>query len=319
MNPYAAQLAPALTSQSPSHGNFKSLFIGPNGLRAGWRLLLFIALFGGMMAGFVLIHAGGVHNFVEQQKKLGDVTPTPLLLGSSEAVACLFLFIAAWLMSKIERRKFREYGLPVRQALGKNFWQGYLWGFLAISGTLLVMFFLGGFRITGLAQHGTAILWSLVGWGLAFLLSGLQEEFLLRGYGQFTLASGIGFWPAAIVLSGMFGLGHYFNRGETVIGAASAGSFGILLCLFLRRTGNLWAAVGFHAGYDWGQTFFYGVPNSAMPANHNLLHSTLSGPVWLSGGAVGPESSIFCPIMLIVVGFIFSRYYRENRYSTEVK
>jgi uncharacterized protein len=319
MNHYAAQLTPALISQSPSRGRFKRLFVGPNGLRAGWRLLIFFALFGGMLAAFVLIRTGGVHNFVEEQKRLRNVTPTPLLLGGSEAVACVFLGIAAWLMSRIERRKFVDYGLPLRQALGKNFWLGCLWGFLAISGTLLAMFLLGGFRITGIALHGTAILWPLIGWGTAFLLSGLQEEFLLRGYTQYTLASGIGFWPAAIVCSGLFGLGHYFNRGETIIGAASAGSFGILLCLFLRRTGNLWAAIGFHAGYDWGQTFFYGVPNSAIQPTQNLLHSTLNGPLWLSGGAVGPESSIFCPIGLLVVGFIFSRYYRENHYSVDVK
>ena len=44
--------------------------------------------------------------------------------------------------------------------------------------------------------------------GAVFFLVGLFEEFLLRGYSLFTLARGIGFWPAALVLSGAFGLIH---------------------------------------------------------------------------------------------------------------
>ena len=47
-----------------------------------------------------------------------------------------------------------------------------------------------------------------------FLLVGLFEEFLLRGYTQFTLARGIGFWPAAVVMSCAFGLIHLRNEGE---------------------------------------------------------------------------------------------------------
>jgi uncharacterized protein len=311
--------APLVSSHRPPPRSVKSIFWGPNGLRAGWRMFIFLALFCAMFLGFTIIRSGGVHGFVEAQKRLRGFTLTPLLLGGSEAIAIMFLAIATLVMSKIEHRKLRDYGLPLLQTLGRNFWLGSLLGFLAISGTLLAMFLLHGFRVTGVALHGLAVIPDLFAWGIAFLLSGLFEEFLNRGYLQYTLASSIGFWPAALVFSALFGLGHYFNPGETVIGSISAGSFGLLLCLFLQRTGNLWCAIGFHAGYDWGQTFFYGVPNSAMAPNHNLLHSTLSGPLWLSGGAVGPESSIFCPIVLLAVGLIFSRYYRENRYQMEMK
>ncbi len=40
------------------------------------------------------------------------------------------------------------------------------------------------------------------------------EEFLFRGYAQFTLATGIGFWPAATALSAAFGAVHLHNSGE---------------------------------------------------------------------------------------------------------
>jgi hypothetical protein len=57
---------------------------------------------------------------------------------------------------------------------------------------------------------------------------------------------------------------HAANPGESAAGLLSIPLFALLFCLFLRRTGNLWLGVGFHAGWDWGQTFFYGVPNSGL-------------------------------------------------------
>jgi uncharacterized protein len=100
-----------------------------------------------------------------------------------------------------------------------------------------------------------------------------------------------------------------------LLGALSVVSFGLLLCLFLRRTGTLWCAVGFHLGYDWGQTFFYGVPNSGFTPSHNLFNVTLKGSQWLTGGTVGPEASVICPLVLAVVAILFSLKYREARYQ----
>src|SRR5580704_15356497 len=319
--PKATENLPVLSTETfqPSSlltFGLKPVFIGPNGLRAGWRLLMFLALFAILLGGFVLIRAGGPQGFREQYRNQSYITITPLVMGGSEAITLLFLCAAALIMAKLEHRKFSEYGLPLRKAMGKDFWIGSSSGFLAISGTLLTMFLLHGFRITGLALHGTAIVSSLVGWGIAFLLAGLVEEFLFRGYIQYTLASGIGFWPAAFVMSALYGLGHFFNPNETAMGSATVVLFGLLLCLFLQRTGNLWCAVGFHLGYDWGQ-MFYGVPDSGIVPYYNLFHSTLSGPRWLTGGIVGPEASVLTPITLVVVALIFSRYYREDRYPIQ--
>jgi membrane protease YdiL (CAAX protease family) len=296
----------------PRVPGWKPIFVGPNGLRAGWRILIFLALVVGLLLGFVIIRNGGIQGFLEAQKHAAEITVTPLLMGGSEGIAFLLVCVATLIMGKIEHRKFSEYGLPLRKAFGKDFWIGCSSGFLAISGTLLTMFLLRGFHISGLALHGTAIFTSVLGWGIAFLLVGLFEEFLCRGYLQHALASGIGFWPAALVISGLFGLAHALNPGETAVGAASAGLFGFLFCLFLRRTGSLWIAVGFHAAWDWGQTF-YGVPDSGMLPYHSVFSSAFHGPNWLTGGAVGPEASILTPIALLVVALIFSRYYRANR------
>jgi membrane protease YdiL (CAAX protease family) len=306
--------APSIVAPAEKSSSTRHIFFGPNGLPAGWRLLIFVVLVFVLLGSFVLIRNGGLQGVREAQKHAAEITVTPLLMIKSEAMAFLLLCVATLIMGKIEHRKFSLYGLPLHRGLARNLWRGSLWGFLAISGTLLTMFLFHGFRVIGLALHGTAILSSVAAWGIAFLLAGLFEEFLCRGYAQYTLASGIGFWPAAFVMSGMFAFGHAFNANETAVGVVATGLFGLLHCLFLRRTGNLWVPIGFHLGWDWGQTF-YGVADSGMLPYHNVFSSTFHGPQWLTGGIVGPEASILCPIALLVVGLIFSRYYRENRYQ----
>ena len=200
----AAENLPVLSTDAfqpstrPAFG-LKAIFVGPNGLRAGWRLLMFVALYAILLGGFVLIRAGGPQAFLEKYRNHSHILITPLVMGATEAISLLVLCAAALIMGKLEHRNFSEYGLPLRKALGKDFWVGSCMGFLAISGTLLTMFLLDGFRITGLALHGTAIVSALAGWGIAFLLAGLVEEFMFRGYIQYTLASGIGYWPAAFV------------------------------------------------------------------------------------------------------------------------
>jgi uncharacterized protein len=304
----AAKFVPGPGTHAPSAPRHQRFLAGLRGLSVGWRLLLFLTLLGTLLGGLILIANGGPAGVRRAHQQASHMTVTPLLLGSSELVTFLLLCLPTWVMGKIEDRPFGAYGLPWRRALGKDFWMGGLAGFSALSGTLFTIFLFHGFEITGRALQGTAILSSLASWAIAFLLVGLSEEFLFRGYLQYTLAAGIGFWPAAFLLSSLFAIGHAFNPRETFTGVASVMLFGLLLSLFLRRTGSLWCSVGFHAAYDWGQTFF-GVSDSGIVPYHNFFASRFHGPAWLTGGTVGPEASLFTPFALAGVAVLFSLAY----------
>ena len=274
-------------------------------------------IFVGLVIAFGIVLAAGLRLISHGRAGTVSVSQlTPLGTGISEASIFLLASLAARIMARIEGRKYGQYGLPLRLAFQRGFWIGTLAGFLAISGTLLCIFALHGFRITGLAIHGRTIVGATVAWSVAFVIVGLSEEFGFRGYLQFTLTTGMGFWPSAILLSALFGLAHAGNPGESKFGLFSVVLFGLLFCLFLRRTGNLWWAVGFHAGWDWGQTFFYGVRDSGVPPYHSLFNCSFSGSPWLTGGSVGPEASVVTPIVLALVAVVFTRFYREKRYQT---
>ena len=206
--------------------------------------------------------------------------------------------LSAFVMTLIEKRSFADYGLPGKAAFGKRFWQGLPYGIAML--TLLMAFIaaLHGFSLGGLALHGGEAARYAFLYLLAFLLVAIFEEFSFRGYLQATLGSGIGFWPAAIVLAIAFGAMHLGNTGEAAFGALMAGCFGLLAAFSLRRTGTIWFAIGMHAAWDWGETYFYSVPDSGQVASGHLLNSSLHGPNWLSGGTVGPEGSIFVFVVL---------------------
>jgi len=298
-------VVPAPIPQPPN-----TFWRGPNGIRAGWRVLIFLAI----VAGISLTLIVGIFIVSRGRIQAGVSGLTPLGVGLSEAAIFFVTAIAALIMSVIEHRSWGQYGLPARHAFRGDFWIGTVVGFLAISTCLLAIFAFHGFHLAGLNTHGDMIVKATVAWGVAFIMVGLAEEFSFRGYLQYTLAMGMGYWPAAILLSVLFGLAHARNPGETVPGIISVVFFALLFCFVIRRTGNLWWAVGFHTGWDWGQTFFYGVPDSGAAARYNLFNSAFHGSRWITGGTVGPEASIFTPLTLLLVVVIVASFYRENRY-----
>src|SRR5437667_8566946 len=106
----------------PSEGILHTVLLNKKGLRGGWRLLIygtFVALLG-FSGGSVLqrfIHpTRGVFSFGYSL--------------TYEVFSFLMIFAAALIMAQIEGRPPGVYGLPLRGAIGKLFWQGWLIGLI---------------------------------------------------------------------------------------------------------------------------------------------------------------------------------------------
>ncbi len=269
----------------PSERIFSKIFLNERGLRGGWRLLIYAAFVAalGLGGGTVL------QRFIHPTR---DVFSFGYSL-TYEVFSFLVIFGAALIMAKIEGRPPGVYGFPLRGAFGELFWQGCLIGLVEVSALISLIAAFGGYSFGGLALHGKDLLrWGML-WAVFFIFVGLFEEFLFRGYTQYTLADSIGFWPAAVVLSCSFGAVHLGNPGEGWVGAAGVVMIGLVFAFALRRTGNLWLVVGWHASFDFGETFLYSVPNSGIIFEGHLSNASLHGAKWLTGGTVGPEGSVF--------------------------
>ncbi|MFZ0734371.1 MAG: CPBP family intramembrane glutamic endopeptidase [Candidatus Sulfotelmatobacter sp.] len=209
-----------------------------------------------------------------------------------KGLLAFFVALATVILSRIEKRPLSQYGIPLRQAFGLKFWEGMIWGFSLLSLILLVLRAAGFFQVDSIALSKTEFWrWSL-GWGATFLAVSLHEELTFRGYWLFTMSRRMRFWPAALFLSVIFGAAHLGNHGENAIGILHVFVTGALFCLMIRRTGNLWFAIGYHAAWDWAETFFYGTPDSGLLGAGRFLNSSAHGPSWITGGTAGPEGSI---------------------------
>jgi uncharacterized protein len=294
-----ARSAPAFSAvNQPSY--VRTLFLGPDGLRPGWGFTFYVVTFYVLqrfaveLAWAHKLGAGGLWSSLLEE--FGDLFAA---------------IIPAIVLARIEPRPWKLFGLPLKQTFGRFFWIGLFWGFAAISLLMFVLYGLHCFAFGHVVLRGMRLARFAVFWWTFFFIVGLFEEFFLRGYLQFTLTRGIGFWPAAITLSCVFGLFHLRNGGEQWRGILAAVVIGLFFCLTLRRTGNLWFAVGFHAAWDWGESFFYSVPDSGMVSPGHLLSSSPRGPEWLSGGSVGPEGSVLCFAVIALAWISFDRIFRR--------
>ena len=285
-----------------------NLFLNPQGLRSGWRLLIFLAIFFTLWASSVFVLGALL------RPAPGIFSPSFQFFG--ELGSFLSALVAALAMSIIEHRSIGVYGLPGRSLFGKLFWQGGLFGICEIGLLIGLVAALGGYSFGALAQYGTEVVrWALF-WGAFFLVVACFEEFLFRGYALYTLADGIGFWPAALVLAVCFAGVHRLNPGENWIGVANVFLVGLFWSFTLKRTGSLWFALGMHAAFDFGETFLFSVPDSGMVFPGHLSNATLQGPNWLTGGTPGPEASLFDFLIIALFFLAFHFLYPAKQTPT---
>lgn len=174
---------------------WQKLFFGPSGMRAGWRLLIFFAVVVGLMS----IEGAILRALRHRPSMRNGLSPVSLLISEGSFFA-IFL-VASWIMAKIEGRSLADYGLPFGSAFRLQFWRGIAIGFASISVLIGSLWAAGVFLFGAFALHGADAWRYGVLWGAVFLFVALFEEFSFRGYVLFTLSTGVGFWPAATVLS----------------------------------------------------------------------------------------------------------------------
>jgi membrane protease YdiL (CAAX protease family) len=341
----AENLPPSLTPE-PSSDSFSSvetltapiapkpsnhILYGPYGLRAGWSLLIYLAIAAAIILGIrgiglqvkhardaaAAASARATGKPIPPPVKADPTKPQPLsnIFIGETLVFGAFLFLS-WIMSTIEHRKLSVFGLGGTHPIPR-FLVGAVWGVVAISLLIFTLHVSHLLTFDARLDHGGGIfLWGGLQLG-AFFLVGLVEEYVFRGYIQFTLTRGlvsvgnlisrphariIGFWIAAVITSAIFLLAHTSNAGENWLGLFQVFLAGLLFVVALWRTGSLWWGIGFHMAWDWGQSFLYGVPDSGGLMQGRLFATHAAGNPLFSGGTAGPEGSVLCiPVFLLAI------------------
>ena len=288
------------------------IFVGPYGVRAGWRL----CVFGVVLLILLLITACGMVLSRVRPPDLGSGAAMPIpviIIEGISAFDAITATVLSWLVFNRDRTwarlGFPLTGVDIKQAIP---------GFAVGMGTLVLLVLAqagaGAMHIRLDAARDSALFG--LGWLAAHCLVAVFEEVLSRGYFLSTLSDGIGFWPAAGLSSLGFGALHLGNPGESWLGILGTVAMGLVLCLAVRRTGTLWLGIGIHAGWNWAESYLMGALNSGTASVGHLFTVTPHGWQWLSGGAAGPEGSALGPPIVGLIALIIHRCWPMVRFLT---
>ncbi|MGC1872212.1 MAG: CPBP family glutamic-type intramembrane protease [Acidobacteriaceae bacterium] len=302
-DPSANNPEPAAPKLSPAPPPRSTVLYGPNGLRAGWSIVIYVAVLISLLFLVGLELRWITPHLPASMREIPGSGLHPTIAILSEASALIAVLLATAGMARLEHRRAADYGLAGFDRV-RQFLIGLVLGFVFLS--LLVGILVATHHLT-LTQSHMTLGWSLryaAAWALACFLIGMTEEFMLRGYLLYTLARGIRFWPAAIVLAVLFGALHKGNPGESPFGLVAAALIGLVFSLSLWRLGHLWWAIGFHMSWDWAESYFYGTPDSGGVSVGRLMEAQAHGAKLLSGGATGPEGSVWCGVVILLVAIL---------------
>lgn len=263
----------------------KQIFRDRHGsLRNGWWILAFLALFLASQPLYRIVSRA------MQQQGLDDPWLAPLPV--------IFLILVTGACLRMRGEPIAAVGLRLDLAWTREVLVG------AMLGTLLILLVTGLITVAGGVRFSVDPARSLDAllmgaWVFAWVV--LLEELLFRGFVFQRMVDGIGAWPALGAMAALFAFAHWGNpgmEGATLVWATIDTALGaMLLGLAYLRTRRLALPIGIHFGWNWAQGSLLGFDVSGLDQAGWLLPEMLGKPQWLTGGAFGPEASIFAVLV----------------------
>jgi hypothetical protein len=149
---------------------------GSNGLRAGWRLLIYFAVLISCLA--VSLKGTGallkalhwrLRDHLPGKKSVESLLVTQFLILLSAAAAMA-------VMARIERRSLTDYWIPWKGAFERNFWKGLVWGLAVPGGIVLLIWLRHGYSFGGLALSGRQLIYYSLLWAAVALHQRARRE-----------------------------------------------------------------------------------------------------------------------------------------------
>ena len=213
----------------------------------------------------------------------------------------------------IQKRKLRTLGF-IKKGMLKEYGLGMLLGFAFFSVCVLLGVLFGGLKIEGISPEFSIGIF--VAYLLGYMVQGMTEEVLGRGYFLGSYARRYPVYAAVLANSLLFASLHLLNSGISVLAFINITLFGIFASIYFIRRGSIWGIGAFHSIWNLVQGNFYGIKVSGTPVGNTLFTTqAIAGKSLWNGGDFGMEGSLICTIVL-TCGIIFL-YTRKNKDAVE--
>jgi len=283
-------------------------------LRAPWRLLLGIVfvLLVSVAALLALSIIRSTLGFTALYVSPGPTT-RPLLLNALVGVVVVFSLVPiGW---HVDRRRLSDYGLGI----DREWWRDCGFGLVLGAGTITAVVLAGvagGWFVVESVGLSTGKLSLFAGLMAVFVVVGIYEELLVRGYLLTNLAEGFR-WAetvsarvaavfATLISAVIFGGLHATNPNATVVSTVVISAAGVMLAMGYLYTGELAIPIGIHITWNAFQGLVYGLPVSGAELPVSLVETSSRGSEVVSGGAFGPEAGILglAGILVMALGIV---------------
>lgn len=209
-----------------------------------------------------------------------------------------FMIVAAILYCKLfEKRKAYTLGFTSRGCL-PEYLMGVGIGAVMISLPLVACIATNSvtLTLTPNANYFTVALFFI-----AFLIQGMAEEALFRGYLMTSLARKLKIWPAILISALFFALFHLGNASFNLIAFLNIFLFGVFAGVFMLKRGSIWAVGAIHAIWNFCQGNVFGLNVSGIVKLDSVFTGTQSnvGAI-LHGGDFGLEGGLGVTVVLLI-------------------
>lgn len=132
-----------------------------------------------------------------------------------------------------------------------------------------------------------------------WLLQSGTEELLTRGWLFPVVSKHTRIWIGTAVSSLLFAILHLQNPSVNWISLLNIALFGLLACLYVLKTDNIWGISAIHAAWNCFQGSFFGLSVSGLSTAYAPMRFENGDvPEFMSGGGFGPEGSLFSSLVM---------------------
>lgn len=229
---------------------------------------------------------------VAMQISSSDVTMIISLFADIVMILVVILFCKL-----LQKRRVMTLGFVKEGAL-KEYLIGLIAGFLFFSATVLICVLTGAIKFEGISEKFAPGMFLL--FCVGFMIQGMAEEVLCRGYFMISFARRYPIAVAAVINAVFFAALHLGNPGITPLAFINLSLFGVFASVYFIKRGNIWGIGAFHSIWNLVQGNFYGIKVSGMTTSCTVFETTIvEGKEFLNGGSFGMEGGIATTLVLI--------------------
>lgn len=238
---------------------------------------------------------GDLRAVIEIASKMPDWIIIVQLFATVGETACAMIYCRC-----IERRSGRSMGFA-----RKGWLREYLLGYLVGAGMILAV---GGICVLTGSMHlrlsASLPVVSLLLFFVGYLVQGMAEEVLVRGYFMVSFSNSLKSKHAAAIAVGvsslLFAALHLSNPGMTWLSFLNLLLAGVFFAVYILRTDRIWGACAAHSAWNFFQGNILGAQVSGLSETPSVFRAAFEGSALIHGGSFGLEGGLAVTIVQVV-------------------